>query len=153
MNQKLSGLVARIERLEQVERENATLRSELRRDRRRLRFQLGLAFATVVAAFVTSPANRMAIAQGTNNLFARVAQLEAKTQFLTVAADPVTGTQDLYVAGTNVHILNAATPANPNGLGNLIVGHNRSRASFGGTDERTGSHNLVIGDGNNYSGH
>lgn len=39
-------------------------------------------------------------------------------------------------------------PDCPNGLGNLIVGYNESR---GGSDIRTGSHNVVMGQGNNFS--
>src|SRR5262252_10898090 len=37
-----------------------------------------------------------------------------------------------------------------NGLGNLIIGYNAPRAVFGGSDDRTGSHYLVIGDRQNY---
>jgi hypothetical protein len=50
----------------------------------------------------------------------------------------------------------SATPATrtnnaSNGLGNLIVGYNESRVVFGGTDDRTGSHNVVVGEFNNFS--
>jgi len=70
---------------------------------------------------------------------------------------------ELTLKGMNLHIINGlgATNGEPNyptdvvdpvvnGLGNLIIGYNLGRDQFG-TDIRTGSHNLVIGDQNNYS--
>jgi hypothetical protein len=39
-------------------------------------------------------------------------------------------------------------PGNPNGLGNLIIGYNELRDTP--TNDRTGSHNLVVGTQNNY---
>ena len=69
--------------------------------------------------------------------------------------------------GANVQIENGlgATDGEPknhedvtnyvtNGLGNLIIGYNETQASLnnGSTDTRTGSHNLILGDYNEYSG-
>jgi len=53
-------------------------------------------------------------------------------------------------SGVNVQIVNGTgtTAGPPNGLGNLIVGYNELR---GGGDNRTGSHNIVTGQGNNYA--
>lgn len=94
-------------------------------------------------------------------------QLLQKTQFLSIQTDPITGSLDMYVTGTNLHILNGlgATNGNPahpygtyssyvevNGKGNLIIGYNESRVPDGsGPDVRTGSHNLIIGTSQNYS--
>ena len=41
-----------------------------------------------------------------------------------------------------------------NGFGNLVIGYNETQASLGqgATDTRTGSHNLILGDYNEYSG-
>lgn len=52
--------------------------------------------------------------------------------------------------GANVQIVSGAgtTNARPNGLGNLIVGYDEW---FGDNGEKSGSHNLVVGDGHNYS--
>ncbi len=59
----------------------------------------------------------------------------------------------LDISGLNVRIHNGtcgATTAARNGLGNLIIGKNERRTV---DDHRTGSHNLVVGSYNNYSGH
>jgi len=56
---------------------------------------------------------------------------------------------DIYITGANLHILNGTgTTYGPvNGLGNLIVGYNELR---GTGDDRTGSHNIVVGGRHNY---
>lgn len=90
--------------------------------------------------------------------------LQAKTQYQSVS-----GTDTLF-SGTNVCIQNGlgATNGNPhnsssfteiatNGLGNLIIGYNATGHwdSINGfrvfQDIRTGSHNLILGDWENYS--
>ena len=38
-----------------------------------------------------------------------------------------------------------------NGVGNLIVGYNESRGFYAPSDNRTGSHNIVVGKWNNYA--
>jgi len=98
---------------------------------------------------------------------ATIAALQAKTASMSVHNGVGTNTE-LFFSGVNVHIVNGlgATNGNPNapfdfrgdlgpvatnGLGNLIIGYNSSRSTFNETDTRTGSHNLVLGDGNNYS--
>jgi hypothetical protein len=65
---------------------------------------------------------------------------------------------EIYIDGANLHIRNGeqSTDANPNGLGNLIIGYNERRV---GGDEceqwncnrRIGSHYLIVGGRNNYS--
>ena len=51
---------------------------------------------------------------------------------------------DVYIDGANLHIRNGSgyTHVGINGLGNLIVGYNELRAVG---DDRTGSHNIVVG--------
>jgi hypothetical protein len=58
---------------------------------------------------------------------------------------------DVYISGANLHIVNGTgtTDGSPNALGNLIVGYNELRND--GTDDRTGSHNIVVGSSNNYT--
>lgn len=58
---------------------------------------------------------------------------------------------DVNITGANVHILSGTgqTYQTINGLGNLIIGYNEVRGD--NTDARTGSHNLVLGFGNNYT--
>jgi hypothetical protein len=143
---------------------------------RRFRVLGGAAFAAVMGAVLLAPGNRAAIAQGygitmqqlaarmtadesnITNLQTRATTLEGKTQFMTADA---TGKWTIF-NGCNVFIRNGlgATNGNPkdpantdnaatNGLGNLIIGYNLM-GNFRG-DNRTGSHNLILGDGNSYS--
>jgi len=74
----------------------------------------------------------------------RVAALEAKLKYLTT-----TGTS-MVISGANLSIVNGLGRTDTtNGLGNLIIGYNEMRND--GSDNRTGSHNLVLGSLNNYS--
>jgi len=65
------------------------------------------------------------------------------------------GRKTLRISGLNVQIVNGlgATEGNPpgttNGLGNLIVGYNELREAS--TDNRLGSHNLVVGTRQSYT--
>ena len=62
----------------------------------------------------------------------------------------VNGNPAAILTNVNVHIRNGnAATFTTNGTGNLIIGYNETRG--GGQDVRTGSHNLIIGRGNNYS--
>ncbi len=58
---------------------------------------------------------------------------------------------EVYITGANLHLRNGTgyTYNQVNGLGNLTIGYNDLRGS--GADVRTGSHNLILGFGNNYS--
>lgn len=157
-------LEARMERLEQ---ENAVLRLQVEtmeqrslRERRRLRVQAGLAFIALLGAIFVSPASRKALADGYGLSLAalntRLTAVEAKTQYMSIG-----GEGDMYVKGTNLHIENGLP--NPgvdiygnvispvlNGKGNLIIGYNTTRLPYD-NDIRTGSHNLIVGDQNNYT--
>jgi len=102
---------------------------------------------------------------GTPADMTRVVTLETKTQYMSVD----TTAKSVTFSGCNLLVNNGlgatnGNPANPlsidttntttvNGLGNLIVGYNESRDSlnFGGPDNRTGSHNLIVGYAINYS--
>ncbi len=76
-------------------------------------------------------------------LEARIAQLEALLANVSKDAD------DIVFSGVNVCIINGTgSTENTNGLGNLIVGYNELR---GGGDDRSGSHNIVVGKEHNYS--
>lgn len=56
----------------------------------------------------------------------------------------------VVLTGANLQIVNGQGTTNTkNGLGNLLVGYNEIRND--GSDLKTGSHNLVLGPGNNYS--
>jgi len=79
-------------------------------------------------------------------LTSRVAALEAKLSHVTVAGN------DITISGANLYVNNGtgATDGPLNGLGNVIVGYNELR---GTGDDRSGSHNLIVGSRNNFSSH
>lgn len=96
----------------------------------------------------------------------QVADLQAQVAALQASVDALQGlaplvplapyvqvdaeSHDVHIVGANLHVENGAgDTAARNGLGNLIVGYD---APFDGVD-RTGSHNLVLGDQNAYGGY
>ncbi len=123
---------------------------------RRMKFMGSLAACALVAGVLISPGNK-AIAQGYGESFHQlitdVNALKQKTQFMSVSGKTTTFT------ACNVQIVNGlgATDGNPNdptnknndavtnGLGNLIIGYN-----FNEFNNESGSHNLILGDGNSY---
>jgi hypothetical protein len=140
--------------LELLRERLAHLETRCARSERRLRALAGLGVASLVVALFASPATR-AVAQ--SGYGATIQALIDKTQYITCAGG------EMYIRNTNLHLENGlgATngyPADPNSLaaavtngkGNLIVGYNASR-TFDRPNVRTGSHNLILGDGNNYS--
>jgi hypothetical protein len=148
--------------MDQLERRCRQAEARSHRAERRSRLQGGLAIGAVTLAILISPANRTAIAQGygvtLQQLAARLAVVESKTQFMSADAK----TQSTTFTGCNLYIQNGlgATNGEPNhpddldspvvnGLGNLIIGYNVGGHNNG--DVRTGSHNLILGDQNNYS--
>jgi hypothetical protein len=86
---------------------------------------------------------------------ARMATLEEKLS--TMAFDATTN--EVVISGANLRIVNGLGTTNTtNGLGNLIVGYNESRSTLPNPsgrppviDNRTGSHNVVVGAGQNFS--
>lgn len=88
---------------------------------------------------------RMAAAESVNAAqSAQIAALEAKTQHVSVAGG------EMFITGTNLHVVNGlGETGQVNGKGNLIVGYNQLKND--GSDDRTGSHNIVAGDWNDYS--
>ena len=96
-------------------------------------------------------------------LKAQVAALQIKTAPLSVSGTPGTFPATLSITGVNVQIVSGSGYTDdgtrgeiPNvttltGLGNLIIGYNASGNTLGAGDVRTGSHNLILGDQNNYS--
>ena len=75
----------------------------------------------------------------------QVSDLAPKLQYVSVS-----GTE-MFITGANLHLLSGsgATDGAKNGLGNLIVGYNELRNDE--TDDRTGSHNIVVGKLQSYS--
>ena len=73
--------------------------------------------------------------------------LQEKTQFISV-----NGTE-MIISGANLNIVNGLGHTDSaNGLGNLILGYNKVDPAALGAN-RSGSHNLVIGDEHSYTSH
>jgi formylglycine-generating enzyme required for sulfatase activity len=79
-----------------------------------------------------------------------VAALEARVAALeTLLANVIRDGNDLTFSNMNVHIVNGSGyTETTGGTGNLIVGYNESR---GGGDNRTGSHNIIVGREQDYT--
>ena len=77
-------------------------------------------------------------------LTSRVAALEAKLAHVSVSGN------DIVISGANLYVNDGSgsTDGPVNGLGNVVIGYNELR---GAGDDRSGSHNLVVGSRNNYS--
>ncbi len=157
MNTEIQALEARLEAMEARCMESER---QYRKAARRWKLQAGLAFGVLVAAILLFPGNRAAIAQGygttLQQLLSRLTAVESKTQFVAIGSDG-----EMHIVGTNLHIENGlgatnGEPFNPsdianpvvNGKGNLIIGYNLLRIH---NNARTGSHNLILGDNNNYT--
>jgi uncharacterized coiled-coil protein SlyX len=96
-------------------------------------------------------ATQIAALQSENTaLKSQVAALETKTQHLSTGTD-ANNKPALFITGANVYIQDGSgyTPST-RGLGNLTIGYNRLRDTADSPDIRTGSHNLIVGDFNNY---
>jgi hypothetical protein len=90
-----------------------------------------------------------------------VPRINARLAALENTLNPVTRVgNELVITGVNLRIVNGLgmtdcgpptnpIPGCPNGLGNVIVGYNESRPT--GDDNRTGSHNVVVGSEHNFS--
>ena len=87
-------------------------------------------------------------AQTTGDLQARVTQLEALLAHFTVEGN------NLVLSGMNLQIINGEGSTDTvNGLGNLIVGYDETDVNKHNdpVDEKTGSHNLIIGAEHTYT--
>ena len=77
----------------------------------------------------------------------RITVLEALLMGVTRSAGPP---DTLVFTGMNLQVVNGtgATDGLPNGVGNVIIGYDVNSG-----DDKSGSHNLVIGDGHTYASH
>ena len=83
------------------------------------------------------------------SLWQRVSALERTlTHIRSVTGEG--GRPEVVITGANLRIVNGLRgTATANGVGNLVVGYNEPRDD--GDNERTGSHNVVVGLGHNFS--
>jgi hypothetical protein len=87
-----------------------------------------------------------------NTLKNRIATLETAVAQLVSLLEGVTrDDNEITFSGVNVHIVSGSgtTYGTINGLGNLIVGYNEKRGND--EDDRSGSHNIIVGKKHNYS--
>ena len=132
------------ERFEALEQRTEQLRQQTRMMERRLRWWRGLACGVIVLALLGIPLQSGKAQYEDKNLAQRVADLEYKLEY--VSGRP----NEVVITGANLRIVNGlGSTDTTNGLGNLIVGYNEERG--GGQDNRTGSHDVVIGSQHNFS--
>jgi hypothetical protein len=147
------------ERLEALEQQTKAMEAHTHTVERRLRWWRGIACGALMLGVLalTLPSGKGLDAQP-GGLPERVAALEDKLAAVTFDA----ATNQVVITGANLRIVNGLGATDTtNGLGNLIVGYNESRPSLGDcplfptapfcTDRRTGSHNVVVGIGQNFS--
>jgi hypothetical protein len=82
------------------------------------------------------------------NLWRRVNVLERTLTHVT-SVTGAGGLPEVVITGANLRLVNGLrATATTNGLGNLLVGYNEPRE---GANVHTGSHNVVVGQGHNFS--
>lgn len=82
-----------------------------------------------------------------DNYASRVTAVETKTGSFSLAT--LDGQPAVVFSGVNLYLRNGVGESTTNGTGNLVIGYNAIRSTT--TNVRTGSHNLIVGDYNNYS--
>jgi hypothetical protein len=102
------------------------------------------AIAALQTAVATLQSQMTALETANTALHSQVAALESLLQHFSRNGNQV------YITGANLHIVDGSgtTDGTTNSRGNLIVGYNELR---GTDDDRTGSHNIVVGPRHNYS--
>lgn len=109
--------------------------------------------ASSFAAAVHTHDNRYYTKAHVDSLESRIGQLETTLSQSAALLQNVTRSgDDITFTGVNLHLVNGTgtTDGTVNGLGNLIVGYNELR---GAADDRSGSHNIVVGVRHNYTSH
>ena len=138
------------ERLEALEQQTKAMEAHTHTVERRLRWWRGIACGVVVLALLSLalPSGKAADAPG-RGMAERMAILEDKLAAMAFDA----AANEVVITGANLRIVNGlGSTETTNGLGNLIVGYNELRPPESGLlNNRTGSHNVVIGEWNNFS--
>ena len=134
-------------RLDVLEHEVRTLQQRLRLWRILTGGALGLCLVSLLPRWALDAQAPEGSSQG--SLWQRVGALERTlTHVSSVTGEG--GRPEVVITGANLRIVNGLrATATANGLGNLLVGYNEPRKEGG--NERTGSHNVVVGMGHNFS--
>jgi len=148
----------------------AQVEAQLQQANRRARLLGGFALALVVGAISLSTLKPVradggsgptlsSLQQEINAMQVQITNLMQKTRYMFTNGDNKTtsfvGCNVLIQSGSGstsdgaFDITGHRTGISPTGLGNLIIGYNALRGA--GYDSRIGSHNLILGDYNNYS--
>jgi hypothetical protein len=135
------------EHLKALEHEMRTVQQRLRLWRVLLCGVLGLCLVCFLRPWGLGAQTPGGGARG--SLWQRVSALEHTLAHVTSGLDNG-GQPEIVITGANLRIVNGLRgTATANGLGNVIVGYNEPRDD--GDNERTGSHNVVVGLGHNFS--
>ncbi len=133
---------------EQLRQQTQTLEAQTHTLARQARWWRGIACGLGLLGFVSLPlpsgtAQEESAHKAGKGLAHRLEAVEQKLAHVTSGPDDVT------ITGANLRIVNGLGATDTvNGLGNLIVGYNEPRGT--GEDRRTGSHNVVVGEENNF---
>lgn len=113
---------------------------------RRARRAVALAVLAIAGAVAwsTLPEARAQFGLTLVGLDSRLKAIEAKTRPISLDGN------NLWISGVNVHVVDGTNNTlSDSGRGNLIIRYNVTRG--GRADVRSGSHNLILGDRNNYT--
>ena len=156
-----------IGRLEALEHHVRTLEQQNTSALRRLRWWRRLAYTVALLTVFSLPLTLGAAQderkagkpkddqkETLKGLLQRFLAIERKLEHVTSVIGPE-GFPELVITGANLRIVNGLeVTEQPNGTGNLIVGYNEPRlpnfVELVGPDDRTGSHNVVVGAGLNF---
>jgi hypothetical protein len=141
-----------LQRLKALEDEVRTVQRRLRRWRQLAGSVLGLALVCLLQPWALAA---QAPGEGPDrtlwklvNLWRRVNVLERTLTHVT-SVTGAGGLPEVVITGANLRLVNGLrATATANGLGNLLVGYNEPRQ---GGNVETGSHNVVVGQGHNFS--
>jgi len=137
------------ERFEALEQRTEHLQQHIRTVERRLRWWRGFACGVVLLALMSrSLQSGTAADTQPAGMGERMAAVEKKLSAMKFDG----AANEVVISGANLRIVNGlGSTETTNGLGNLIVGYNELRNIPDFPDVRTGSHNVVVGELNNFS--
>jgi hypothetical protein len=135
------------EHLEALEHEVHTIQRRLRLWRSLTCGVLGLALLSLLQPWGLDAQGQEGSSRG--SLWQRVSALERTLSHVSSGTGDG-GRPEVVITGANLRIVNGLRgTATANGVGNLLLGYNEPRHD--GDNERTGSHNVVVGLGLNFS--
>ena len=137
------------ERFEALEQRTEHLQQHIRTVDRRLRWWRSIACGVMLLGVVSLPLQSGTAADTQpGGMAERMAAMEKKLRAMTFNDTA----NEVVITEANLRIVNGlGSTETTNGLGNLIVGYNELRNIPDFPDVRTGSHNVVVGELNNFS--